>query len=108
MTELNMNIINKINKMKLTAIIIVFIFLLSCKTSQKSTYQETKNAKVKDNYLASEADGVIEYNKKHKKDNSKTIEKKRLEDEKKLNEINHQKHEPVQKKKKDEGQFNMF
>ena len=94
--------------MKITSILIVFVFLLSCKSGQKSNYQETKNAKVKENYLASEADGVIEYNKKHKKNNSKTIEKKRLEDEKKLNEMNHQKHEPVKKKKKEEGQFNMF
>ncbi len=94
--------------MKTASLLIAFIFLLSCKSHQKNSYQETKNAKLKDNYLANEADGIIEYNKKHKKDTSKMIEKKRLEDEKKLNEMNHQKHEPVQKKKKDEGQFNMF
>lgn len=94
--------------MKNLFILCFLLYELSCSSSKKSGYQETKNAKVKENYLANEADKAIEYNKQHKKDTDKQKEQQRIEEQKKLNELNHQKHEPTQKKKKEAGEFKMF
>lgn len=94
--------------MKNIFILYLLFFILSCLSSKKAGYQDTKNNKVKENYLANEADKVIEYNKQRKKAADKTKEKTRIEEQKKLNELNHQKHEPAQKKKKEAGEFKMF
>lgn len=94
--------------MKKIFIVVILLALASCLSSKKLGYQETKNAKIKENYLANEADKAIEYNKQHKKDSDRQKEQNRIDEQKKLNELNHQKHEPVQKKKKEVGEFKMF
>ena len=93
------------NKIFLTCFL---LSALSCASSKQSNSQDTGNVKVKENYLANEADKAIEYNKQHKKESDKRKEQNRIEEQKNLNELNHQKHEPVQKKKKEVGEFKMF
>lgn len=96
-------------KLSITILIAFFISIISIKSNAQSISEQSKNTKIKNNYLASETDKAIEYNKSHKKRNAKSIEKKRLKDQKELNELNHQKHAPAPKKKEeDKGQFKMF
>lgn len=95
--------------MKLPILTFFLLAIISCKSTVPSISEESKNTKIKNNYLANETDKAIDYNKTHKKSNAKSIEKKRLKDQKELNELNHQKHAPAPKKKKvEEGQFKMF
>ena len=96
--------------LNIVCICLLSVLLAFCKSEKNQGASNTNNIniKTKENYLANEANKAIEYNKEHKSNVDKNKEKLRKEEEINLNKINHQKHEPVKNKKREEGQFKMY